>query len=169
MTREERREIARNLHAEGLNDAQIGVRLGISKSLARLDRKAMGLPAVAPGGRQVLATVSQLREWVAAGLTRKEMAERCGASPMTISRKLWEIRLKDGRAAKSVMAEPEEVEEDDEPTPTIVGDDLFLSAFAAVRVALPTNSRRAETSDREGRIYGLPVMMSAPSSLCMGG
>lgn len=165
MTKEERRELVRKLNSEGLNDVLIARQLGVSKPVICEDRKAMGIPALAQGWRQVLVTVEQLREWSAAGLTRKEMAQRCGASRMTITRKLWEMRLKDERAAKIAAGEPEGFEEDDEPVPEIVGDELFLSAFKATRVAMPVNSRRAETSNLDGRIYGLPAPAFPVSSI----
>lgn len=164
---EARRALIADLHAQGMDDVQIGARLGVSKSAICHTRKKMGLTPVKPAGRAVLVTEDQLREWSAAGLTRKQMVAKCGASPLTITRKLWEIRMKDERAA-AMNVPVEDIfddECDEEPSPEIVGDETFLSAFRSVRVALPTNSRRAETSNRDGRIIGLPVPAFTVSSI----
>ncbi|WP_109073467.1 MULTISPECIES: helix-turn-helix domain-containing protein [unclassified Azospirillum] len=164
-----RRALIAEMHSQGMSDVQIGERLGVSKSAICHIRKDMGLPAVTRGGHKQLVTDADLIKWEAVGMSRQEMAERSGASRVTITKRLWELRKKEKRAAQVSASVVTDDEEDDEPTPTIIGDALFLSAFASVRVALPTNSRRAEISNRDGRLIGLPVMMSAPSSLCMGG
>ncbi|MCM8735963.1 helix-turn-helix domain-containing protein [Azospirillum sp. A1-3] len=157
---EARRALIAELHAQGMNDVEIGERLGVSKSAICLIRRDMGLPALTRGGHKQLVSDADLIAWDAAGLSRKEMCERSGATPRTITKRLWELKKRN--------RPPVSKDWFDEPEPTITGDELFLSAFKSVRVALPANSRRAEGANRDGRIVGLPVMMSASSSLCMG-
>lgn len=152
-----RRALIAELHSQGMSDVEIGARLGVSKSAICQIRKDMGLPAVTRGGHKQIISDADLIAWEAAGMSRQEMSERSGAARNTITKRLWELKKRN--------RPPVSKDWFDEPEPTIVGDELFLSAFAAARVALPTNSRLAETSNRDGHIYGLPAPAFSVSSI----
>jgi hypothetical protein len=50
LTQAEREEAVRRLHARGLNDRQIGERLGVQRAWARKIRARLGLPSVGTPG-----------------------------------------------------------------------------------------------------------------------
>ena len=60
LTQTEREEAVRRLHAHGLNDREIGERLGVQRAWARKVRARIGLPSIGtpgplPGSRQAAA------------------------------------------------------------------------------------------------------------------
>lgn len=155
MTREERRELVRKLHADGLNDRQISAKTGIHHNTVGDIRKALGIQAHPwkPPVQTPVASKEQYAEWIKQGLTVKQMAEKAGIRPNSVARSLRNMRLRAPKApAPEVKRKP-------------CGDDAFLAAFRPGFYAPPAHSRMAETSNRDGRIIGLPVAICTASSL----
>lgn len=148
----------RKLHANGLNDRQIGAEFGVGPCAIRRLRKRLGLPAIGVPRPNTEKKVSddQLIQWTAEGLTTSEMAARGGVAYSTIHKRL--LRMKTVCTGR-VNANREASE------PACEATDAFLAAFRPGSYLPPTHSRRAETSNRDGRIYGLPVAICTASSL----
>lgn len=155
MTREERLQLVAKLHAEGKNDRQIADEIGANKSTVFDTRKSLGLPAHPwkPPVQRPSATKEQYAAWVEQGLSVKQMADKAGIKPKSVARCLRAMRLRAYREANPAA----------ERMPR--GDDAFLAAFRPGSYAPPSHSRMAETSNRDGRIYGLPAAICTASSL----
>ena len=69
------------LYEQGLNDSEIAVKLGATRTLVRTRRVRLGLKA---HGRKLLFTDQQLIELNENGLTDREIAEKLGANKYTV-------------------------------------------------------------------------------------
>jgi len=69
------------LYEQGLNDSEIAVKLGATRSLVGTRRVRLGLKAI---GRRLLVTDEQLIELNEQGLNDKEIAEKLGVNKYTV-------------------------------------------------------------------------------------
>lgn len=158
MLSPEQQDQIRDMYRKGMNDAQIGDQLGVDRGKIRRFRNKFELPAIGVARPSITTKVTdaQLNEWVEQRLSITEMAARGEVAYSTISKRLMRLKL---NVSKSAQANREAAE------PACETADAFLAAFQPGRYLPPTNSRMAETSNRDGRIYGLPAPAFHVSSL----
>lgn len=75
MSREHRRLIVSDLHAQGLPDGAIAEHLAMSKTVVQGDRNVLGLAANVPNYEERRSSVAELH---AQGLSDRQIAERLG-------------------------------------------------------------------------------------------
>lgn len=103
-------------------------------------------------------TNDQLRAWIAAGMSDREICAVAKVNPSTVSCR---------RRALGIAIKSQRIDPDMEPA--CESTDRFLKAFSrrAGRLALPEHSEAAVIANSVGRLSPASPLMSAASSLCM--
>ncbi|PWC96927.1 hypothetical protein [Azospirillum sp. TSO5] len=153
MNSKQREAIVRDLHAKGMTDVEMSIESGMPTATIWHIRRRIGLASnsASPVGIPSRTSNDDIRAWMEEGLSRAQMAERSGLAVSTIKGRLLEIRQANGAIPRTKKGSDQ--------------TQRFLSAFRPGSYAPPTHSRMAETSNRDGRIIGLPVAICTASSL----
>ena len=83
-------EKAMELYRQGLNDREVGARLGVTHSTVCLWRKRRGLPSIAPKGRRVEDREEELMELYRQGLSDGAIGRAVGFEASVVRR--WRLR-----------------------------------------------------------------------------